>query len=526
MKIVNWGLLFHIALMGTALADTLSSHSFTFRVRGEPQTLDWNKASTAVESALMLNLMEGLVTYDSPQGAKGEIAPALAEKWTLSRDRKTYTFKLRQGVKWSDGVTLRAQDFVYSWKRLLAPYTVASYSYLLNDVVGAADFREGKLRDFSKVGVKAINDSTLQVTLNKPVSHWIHIPTFWPTFPLREDIVEKYGDGWASPGRMVNLGPFSIVQFDHESKIVMRANPNYYGARGNIDEITALILGDDHTALQLYQAGKLDVLAEIATTDLKKIKNRKDLKTFPQLKTGYIGFVVTKYPASNLKLRRAIAMAIDKSKFDEILNGYQKPATSFVPPPLLGHSKDIGLPFYPKKAQFELRDSGLDTTVPLQIEYMHRDWDRAEAVVKFIQSELKKNLGIDVVLKPYENKSFQTLRELYSYPMFDYSWNADYPDPDNFLSLFLSTVVNDFTGWINKKYDQMLMAARESSNPSERRSLYTQMQKLLIEDEAVIVPLYYEPNLVLVQNRVKNFQFNVLNYLYLRHINVVPLTHD
>jgi len=111
---------------------------------------------------------------------------------------------------------------------------------------------------------------------------------------------------------------------------------------------------------------------------------------------------------------------------------------------------------------------------------------------------------------------------LYSYPMFDYSWNADYPDPDNFLSIFLTTVVNDYTGWINKKFDKMIMAARENPNPAERQRLYFQMQKTLIEDEAVIVPLYYEPNLVLVQNRVKNFEFNVLNYLYLRNMNVAP----
>lgn len=489
--------------------------SITFRIKGEPETLDWNRAHSIIEAYILMNLMEGLVTFDSNLKA----VPALAKSWQLSADRKSYLFRLRPGVLWSDGVPLKAKDFVYSWKRLLSPLTAAPYAYSLFDIVGAQDYNSGKIKDFEQVGVHALDDQTLQVTLNAPVAHWIFVPGFWVTFPLRQDVVEKYGEGWDSPGRMVNLGPYSLSSFDHNAKVTLKANAKYYGERGNVSKVTALIMKDDSEALSLYEQNKIDFLTELATADLKRLKTRSDLKAFPHLKTGYLAFVTSK---TNLKVRRAIAMAIDKSKFNEILSGGQEPATSFVPPPLLGYSKTIGLPFYPKKARFELLHSGLDTTVPLKIEYLIPDWDKAQLIAETIQSELQKNLGIEVILKPYENKSYRTMLDLFAYPMFDYTWTADYPDPDNFLSVFQGDSGNSRTGWKNTEFDGMVQQARQVPDSKLRQDLYLQMQKVLLEDEVVIVPLYYEPNLVLVHSHVKSFELNPLDYLYLRKVNVVP----
>ena len=520
----NGFILFYLILpsfFSYSQAEEVSSkklNSFRFRMQGDPETLDWNRAHTLVEAYILMNIMEGLVTYNSVL----KPVPALAESWTLSADKKTYTFHLRAGVRWSDGVPLKAKDFVYSWKRLLSPVTAAPYAYFLYDIEGAQEYGSGKIKDFEKVGVKAFDDSTLVVKLANPVANWISMLGFWVTFPVRQDIIEKYGDGWDSPGRMVNLGPFSLESIDHASKVVLKANSNYYGSRGNIEQIIAQILSDDQTALNLYQKGELDFLAGIASGDLKKFKKRSDLKSFAHLKTNFLGFVTTKYPSSSLKLRRAIAMAIDKTKFLELLSGNQKPAQSFVPPGLMGYSKSMGLPFFPAKARMELSGSGIDTSVPLKLEYLLPDWDKAQTVAKFIQQELKKNLGIDVILKAYENKTFRTLLDLYSFPVFDYSWTADYPDPYNFLSVFLGNSGNSQTGWKNGEYDKLIQTARITASPSLREQLYLKAQKILLEDEVVIIPLYYEPNLVLVQSRVKGFELNPLDYFYLRNVNVVP----
>lgn len=497
-------------------AQSAQKKVFTFRISGEPETLDWNKAHTPIETYLLMNLMEGLVSFDS----KLKVIPALAESWKTSPDGKTYTFRLRRGVKWSDGVPLRAQDFVYSWKRLLSPLTAASYAYFLYDIEGAEQFNKGKITDFDKVGIKALDDLTVQVKLVQPVAHWIYIPTFWVTFPLREDIVTRHGTGWASPGRMVTVGPYVLASHDLDSKISLKANPQYYGMRSNVEEVVGLIVTDDSTALTLYESGKLDFLTDIATLDLKRLAGRSDLKVFPYLKTGYLGFVTEKYPVSNPRIRKAIAMAIDRSKLGQILHGGQTEASSFVPPMVMGHSARIGLRFDPKAAKRELALAGVDPTRPLKIELLLPNWDKPMMLAQFIQAELKKNLGIEVVLQPFDNKSFRAQLDLHASGFFESSWSADYPDPDNFLSVFLSSAGNNRTTWKNSNFDRLILSARYGLSKPEREKQYLEAQKILQEQDVVILPLYYEPNKALVNSRVRGLELNPINYLLLRNVTL------
>lgn len=491
--------------------------TFTFRIPGEPETLDWNKAHTPIETYLLLNLMEGLITFDT----KFKLAPALAQSWKVSEDGRTYTFKLRPGVKWSDGVPLRAQDFVYSWKRLLSPVTAASYAYFLFDVEGAEWYNKGSLKDFSAVGIKALDDLTFQVKLARPVAHWIYVPTFWVTFPLREDIVEKYGtSSWATPGRMVTLGPYTLASHDHDSKITMKANPTYYGQRGNIDQVIGLIVNDDSTAMNLYETGKIDFLTDISTLDLKRLAGRPDLKTFPYLKTGYIGFEVNKYPMSSVHVRKAIAMAIDKSKVGQFLHGGQRPATSFVPPQMMAFDPKGGLPFDPAQAKALLRQAGIDPGRFPQVEMLVANWDKSVTLAQFLQGQLKKNLGITVMIQPFDHKTFRAQLDTHTYPVFEASWSADFPDPDNFLSVFLSSAGNNRTGWKSEKFDELVVTSRNLPTKSRERN-YKAAEKILLEEEAVIVPLYYEPNMAMVRSRVKGLELNPINYLLLRKVNLV-----
>ncbi len=524
----SWGfLLFFISFFSFfTLADTPSpvptsssadqDKTFTFRIQGEPETLDWNRAHTPIETYVLMNIMEGLVTFDE----KLNVVPSLATEWQVSKDGKTYTFTLRQGVKWSDGVELTANDFVFSWKRLLSPVTAASYAYLLFDIVGAEDFNRGKIQDFSQVGIKALSPNKFEITLTRPLAHWIYIPTFWVTFPLRQDVVEKYGPGWETPGRMVTLGPYQYVSHDLESKIVLVANPNYYGTRGNVEKLVGLIVRDDSTALTLYESGRLDFLVDISTVDLKRLSGRKDLKSFSYLKTGYLGFVTSKYPMSDVKVRRAIAMAIDKTQLGKILYGGQQAATSFVPPPLMGYTKSLGLKFDPFKARDELRASGLDLSKPLKLDLILPNWDKPMTVAQFIQQQLKKNLLVNAEIHTFDHKSFRAQLDLKNHPLFEASWSGDYPDADNFLSLFLSSAGNNKTSWKNTEYDDLVLRGRGEKNPKQRAKIYQDAQKILLENDAAIVPLYYEPNMALVKPRVKGLELNPLNYLLLRKVNL------
>ncbi len=493
-----------------------TSKTFTFRIPGEPETLDWNRAHTPVETHLLMNLMEGLVSFDPAL----KIVPALAESWKVSPDAKTYTFVLRKGVKWSDGVPLKAQDFVTSWKRLLSPLTAASYAYFLFDVEGAEAFHQGKIKDFAQVGVKALNDSTLQVKLSRSVAHWLAIPTFWVTFPIREDLVQKFGNYWTLPGRMVTVGPYVLSEQDLESKVVLRPNPHYWGKRGNVDQVVALIVKDDTTAMNLYESGKIDFLADLATLDAKRLRSRADYKVFPYLKTAYLGFQTQVYPFTNPKIRRAVAHAIDRSKFAEILGGGQVAASSFVPPGILAHDAKLGIPYDPIRARIEWRAAGLTDSKPLKIEILLPNWEKAVTVAQFIQAELKKNLGISVDIQPFDHKTFRAQLDLGTFAMFEGSWAADYPDPDNFLSVFLSSSGNNRSAWKNSKYDEWVLAARNSRDLSVRKSLYAQAQDLLVQKDAIVVPLYYEPIVGLLRPRAKGLQLNPLNYLYLKDVRL------
>lgn len=482
-------------------ADTV----FRFRVSSEPATLDWNRAHTPIETHLLVNLMEGLLSLNSQL----KVVPALAEKWKISPDGRTYTFQLRKGVKWSDGVPLKAGDFVQSWKRLLTPATAATYAYLLFDVVGAEEYYQGKIKDFGQVGVHAVDDSTLEVKLKNRVAHWIYIPSFWVTFPIRQDVIEKYPVGWDRPGKMVTVGPFTLASHELDSKIVLKPNPYYYRDRGNLSEVQALVVRDDATALKLYEAGKLDFLVDLSSTEVARLAKRPDLKKFPYLKTVYLGFVVDRGIASQPEFRRAIAQALNKEKLAELLQSGQTPATSFVPPPVLAYSKKMGLGFKPKK-----------WPQPHRLDLLTLNLDRSLLVGQWIQGELKKNLGTDVTLQPYDHKSYRTQLNAKKFPLYLASWSADYPDPDNFLSIFSSSSGNNRTNWSQGKYDTLLQKGRQLQNSSEREKLYIRMQKLLVDEESVIIPLYYEPNLALIQPRVRNLELNPLNYLHLRKVNL------
>ncbi|MCC7441186.1 MAG: peptide ABC transporter substrate-binding protein [Bdellovibrionales bacterium] len=498
------------------LGSTSAGKALSLRLAGDPETFDWNRASSSVSTYLVMNLMEGLLTFDE----NFKVSPSLAERMTVSPDGKTYTFYLRKGVKWSDGVPLTAKDFVFSWKRLLLPATAASYAYFLYDVDGAEEFNKGIHNDFNLVGAKALDDHTFQVRLKRPVAHWLYIPTFWVTFPLREDIVAKHGDAWAKPGRMVTVGAFTLLSHDLGSRVIFRANPHYYGKKGNIDEIRLQIVLDDSTALNLYESGQLDVLTQISMLDMVRLSSNPELRRFPYLKVQYLSFMVGRYVVSSPRLRRAIAMSIDKSKITAMLHGGTTPATTFVPPQVLGHAPQFGLPYDPEGARKELKASGWDSTRKIKLELLTYNTDKLSTLSQFIQGEIKKTLGLEVEIQSFDHRTFRSQLELKNFPLALQTWGADYPDPDNFLSVFLSDAGNNRIAWKNAKYDQLVLAARTEKDQAKRIAAYREAQRILIEEEAAILPLFYENNVALIKSRVKNLTINPLNYMYLRGVSV------
>ncbi len=497
------------------LSEASLGATFKFRIGAEPTTFDWHLASTAIETPLMMNLMEGLSEVDSNLKPK----PCLAEKMAVSSDQKTYTFTLRKGVKWSDGTPLKAQDFVEGWKRLLTPATGAPYAYLLFDVTGAEDFNKKKLLDFSKVGVQARDERTFVVTLARPVAYFPYLTAFWPLFPVRKDLIERDGNQWLKPGKLVSVGPYVLESYQMQTKVVLKANPHYWRKTGNVTEAVAMVIKDSATAMNVFKSGGVQVMQDFAPNDLKLARPMSEFKTFPYLKTHYLAFKTKGSVAENRELRLALAHAINRKPIPSILNGTQKVASSFIPPKVTGHDPKLELPFDPEKAKEHLKKSGINPAT-LQLELVARNAERPQIMAQYIQSELKKNLGVEMKIQLFDHKVFRSQVQTGNFPMMLMVWAADYPDGDSFMGLFETGTGNNLTRFSHPQFDENIHKAREDWNTLKRDALYKEAQRLLQAKEAAVLPLYYEENEALVAKQVKGFKINPIGYYFLREIEL------
>jgi len=229
--------------------------TFRMTLSNEPPTLDWNLATDSVSFTVLINLMEGLTEYDDALRPR----PAVARSWDVSPDGKIYHFHIRKDARWSDGKPVTASDFEYSWKRLLDPKTAAEYAYFLYDVEGAEDYNTGKVTRSDSVGVRALDDHTLEVRLNKAVVFFPSITTFMVTFPMRRDVVERYETSWTEPGNIVTNGPFVLESWHHEYKLTLRPNRYYAGGQPAVKAVALYIVNQPSTALTLYETGDLEM---------------------------------------------------------------------------------------------------------------------------------------------------------------------------------------------------------------------------------------------------------------------------
>ena len=492
----------------------MNAATFKFRLYAEPTTFDWQIASTAVETPFMMNLMEGLTEVDANLRPKA----CLAESIAISKDQKTYTFKIRKGIKWSDGVGLKAQDFVQAWKRLLTPATGAPYAYLLYDVTGAEAFNKKQETDFSKVGVAAPDEFTFVVTLKQPVAYFQYLTGFWPMFPIRQDLIDKDGSHWMKPGKLVTLGAYTLESYQPSTKIVMKANPHYWRKMGNVTDAVAQIIVDSNTAMNVFKAGGIQMMQDLSPDDLKLARPMPEFKTYPYLKTHYLAFRTKNTMMDNVNLRLAIAHAIDRKPLPPILNGSERVASTFVPPRVVGYDPKLGVNFNVKLAKEYLKKSGFDPKTP--IELIARNSETPRIMTQYIQSELKKNLGLNITLQLYDHKVFRAQIASQNYPLMLMTWSGDYPDGDSFLSLFESNTGNNFTKFSSEKYDEIMKKAREDWNTLKRDQLYKEAQEILLEKEAAILPLYYEENEALVAKSVRGFTINPIGYFFVKDVSM------
>lgn len=480
-------------------------------VGSEPNQIDPNRASTAYEQTVIKQVFEGLLTFDAGLALKADVAkeiPTVANGG-ISADGKTYIFKLRNDVTWSDGQKVTAKDFEYSIKRMLSPEAAAQYASFYYAISGAESYNGGK-GSAADVAIKATDDYTLQITLTQPSPTFLQVMALWPVYPVRQDIIEKYGDAWTdSPTTYIGDGPF--VMTDRSSDhIILKANQSYWGTKPKLAEIDLSFITDANAQMAAFRNNEVDIIA-VPVGDEKATMADKVLGPqvllYPALSTYGFMFNVTVPPFNNVKVRQAIATAIDRASFiNNVRSGVGKPATSWIPPGMPGYDPNLGSQyiFNAQNARQLLADAGYaDPSKLPPIAFQYSPSGNNKTIAEFLQAQMKDNLGINVTLERYDGKAFQQLLFTKKFTWALFGWVADYPDPDDWLPEFFGTGGGaNLSGYSNPQFDTISQQAKVELDNSKRLALWAQAQQIIVNDMPIAF-LYYGERIVLVNSKVK-----------------------
>lgn len=521
---------------GCARKQKLDNETLYFNLDTEPPTLDPSKAADTTSGLVIENLFDGLVDYDVTK-PDIPIIPKVAKSWKVSPDGRVYTYYLRDDVYWTDGKKVTAHDFEYSWRRILDPATASEYAYFLFDVKNAQSFNQQKVKDFSKVGIKAVDDYTFRVTLSKPVAYFEKIAAFQDLAPLRKDVIEKWGDTWTEPQHIVTNGPFILKEWRHDYQLILERNETYFGEKAKLKRAHCFMVNEYSTALSLYQTRKIDIIRSLPPLEIPKNKTSPEFHAGHFLALYYVGFQTKKPPMDNIYVRQAMAHAIDRKEITDVLEKGDIPTTSLLPKGILGHNENIGFKFNAAKAQELMEKAGYEKKKegdsffwidkkkrtpfpPLTLTYNTNEAHKT--VFENLQAQWKRNLGINTSISNQEWKVYiKTMVAAHKDPknapfhIFRMGWNADYPDPDNFTTIFTSYSDNNHTSWGNPKYDQLTEKARSIFEKEKREKIYDEIQKILVEEDAVIIPIYNMAFNVMWRNEVKGIHLNPLDSWHL-----------
>ena len=481
----------------------------------DPESLDPHKTSTVYEANILRDLFTGLVAHD----AKGNAVPGAAESWDISPDRTVYTFKLRRDGVWSNGEPVTAHDFVYSFQRLQRPDTAAEYAYMLYPVKNAEAVNKGEAKP-EELGVKAIDDHTLEVTLNAPTPYFLELLTHQATYAVHKASVETLGAEFVKPGNLVSNGAYTLAEFVPNDHIKLVKNPKFFDAANvQIDVVNYLPTEDRSTAIKRFEAGEIDTNDDFPTEQLSEIKAKfgDQVRVGPYLGTYYYTFKVDKEPWSNPKLRHAISMAIDREFLAEkVWQNTMLPGYSFVPPGIPGYEPRTLE--YADQSQLDREDEakkilaelGYGPDKPLRMEIRYNTSENHKNTAVAIQEQLKP-LGIEISLLNTDTKThYSHLEQKGDYDVARAGWIADYKDPENFLSLVKTGAGNNYSGYSSTEYDGLLAKAAAEPDPAKRSQILSEAEAIFVRDIPYLPLLFYSYH-NLVSPKIKGWEDNVLD---------------
>ncbi|GLC28721.1 peptide ABC transporter substrate-binding protein [Clostridium omnivorum] len=475
--------------------------SLVYNLGQEPDTIDPGLSTTITAATVANQNFEGLMKFN----AENKLECAVAEKVDFDQANPTkYVFHLRKDAKWSDGKAVTAKDFEYSWKRVLNPATASDYANQLYYLKNGAKYnsKEAKAED---VGVKATDDYTLQVELENPTPYFLQLCGLPTLMPVRQDIVEKDPDKWTlNPQTYLGNGPFKMTVWEHDSKMEFVKNDNYWNkANVKIEKMKFTMIAINSSALSAFETGEADYIDIVPNNEIPKLVQDKKMVTTPNIGTYYICANDMKAPLDNPKVRKALALAIDRSALIEaVWKDGRKAATGWVPYGINDAKegkafREVGGDFYTDKADVEqakklLAEAGYPDGKGFPVfEYAYNKSETHAKIAQAVQDMWKKNLNINIKLNEVDWKVFVPQRKEGNFELSRNGWVGDYFDPMTFMDILVTKDGNNDAHYSNPKYDELVLNAKKEKDPEKRMQMIHDAEKILMDDMAIIPLAFY-----------------------------------
>ncbi|WP_411202264.1 peptide ABC transporter substrate-binding protein [Kosakonia cowanii] len=491
---------------GTPLAE---KQDVVRHLKDEPATLDPAKAVGLPEIQVIRDLFEGLVN----QNEKGEVIPGVAKSWQSS-DNRIWTFTLRDDARWSDGTPVTAQDFVYSWQRLVNPQTTSPFAGFaaLAGISNAKAITDGKMA-VDKLGVSAVDAKTLRVQLDKPLPWFPNLAASFALYPVQQKNVES-GAEWMRPGNLVGNGAFVLTDRVVNEKLELARNKQYWDdGKTVINKVTFVPINQESAATKRYLANGVDITESFPKNLYQKLQKEipGQVYTPPQLGTYYYAFNTQKGPTADARVRLALSLTIDRRVIAEkVLGSGEKPAWRFTP--------DVTAGFTPKPSPFEqmsqpelnaqaktlLQAAGYGPQRPLKLTLLYNSSENHQKIAIAVASMWKKNLGAEVKLQNQEWKTYIDSRNSGNFDVIRASWVGDYNEPSTFLSVLTSNSSSNIPRFSDAAYDKAFNQATQENTPEARNADYNEAEQI-IASKAPIAPIYQYTNARLIKPWLKGY---------------------
>ncbi|WP_274427188.1 peptide ABC transporter substrate-binding protein [Chelativorans sp. YIM 93263] len=512
-----------LAMATAALAQT----TYVRGNDGDPETLDQHKTSTISEAHLLRDLYEGLVIYDP----EANVIPGVAESWDVSDDGRTYTFHLREDASWSNGDPVKAEDFVYSFQRIMTPDTGAKYANILYPIKNAEQIHTGGL-DPSELGVEAVDEKTLEITLERPTPYFLELLTHQTGLPVNPASVEEHGSDFVRPENMVSNGAYTLVSFTPNDKIVMEKNPEFREADSvSIDRIEYIPFEDRANCVRRFEAGEVHSCSDLPADQLESIKERlgDQVRTPPYLGTYYYSLNTQKESLKDPRVRQALSMVIDRDFVaDEIWSGSMIPAFGLVPPgignydvePVKPEWADLSILDREDQAIALMEEAGYGPDNPLELELSYNNSENHKNTATAI-ADMWAPLGVNVTFNVRDASAhYAHLRDSDDYEVARAGWIGDYSDPQNFLFLVRSDNPGfNYAKYDNPEYDALLDQAAEETDLEKRAQILRQAEEIFVRDTPYIPLLYYSSH-SLVSPKLEGWKDNIQNVHATRFMSI------